>query len=205
MARLHRALRERTDGTPLFIEETVSAPAEQGALVGRPGDYRFVGDPDRLALPDTVQTVVAARVDRLPPDDKRLLQVAAVIGETVPLDILGATADLEPAAVDATRGRLQGAEFLYEAGGAGLVFKHNLIREVVYGEIPRQRRRWLHGAVADAMTASSGDAPVERPAYHCFLAERWDDGAHNLWRRPSSRSSARPTRRHDACSCSDSR
>ncbi len=183
VARLHEALLARTDGTPLFVEETVRSLADTEALHGHVGDYRFVGDPDALELPDTVQAVVAARIDRLPRADKRLLQVAAVIGETMPVDILDATAGNDPRAMRDSRARLEAADLLHEGHVAGeLAFKHNLIREVVYAAIPLERRRVLHGAVADALAArQTPDAPVERLAYHAYNAQRWDDAVAYLW------------------------
>lgn len=199
IGRLRHALLTRTDGTPLFVEETVRSLADGGALAGNPGEYRFVGDLDALELPGTVQAVVAARIDRLPRSDKRLLQVAAVIGETVPVELLEATAGDDEHAVHDGSGRLQEAEFLYELDdGSELTFKHNLIREVVYGEIPLERRRLLHGSVADALAATRApDAPVERLAHHSYHAERWDDAVRYMWRAAqlSERRSAYPQAR----------
>lgn len=181
--RLRNALLTRTDGTPLFVEETIHSLADSGALSGAAGAYRFIGDPDALALPGTVQAVVAARVDRLTRADKQLLQVASVIGETVPLDVLTATSDLDDTAVSSGSRRLRSAQFLYELEAhSALTFKHNLIREVVYAEIPRDRRRRLHGAVCDVLVKGSSavEAPIERLAHHAYNAERWDDAVRYL-------------------------
>src|SRR5207247_1222924 len=73
-------LRERTAGNPLFLEESVRALVETGALRGKPGDYRLVRPVPAVEVPASVQAVLAARIDRLAPNDKRLLQCAAVIG-----------------------------------------------------------------------------------------------------------------------------
>jgi class 3 adenylate cyclase len=184
VARLHRALLARTDGTPLFVEETVRSLSDAGALTGDAGAHRFVGDPDALALPDTVHAVVAARVDQLAAHDKHLLQVAAVIGETVPVDVLTSTSGLDAAAVAERAARLRAAQFVYELESRReLVFKHNLIREVVYGQIPLDSRRRLHGAVADALATRTptGEAPVERLAHHTYNAGRWRAAAQHLW------------------------
>jgi len=184
VARLRRALVSRTGGTPLFIEEAVRSLADDGALTGAPGAYRLVGDPELVSLPDTVQAVVAARVDRLPHDDKQLLQTASVFGETVPIDVLTSTSGLERHVVAEAVTRLRAAEFVYGLSSRrALTFKHNLIREVVYGEIPLERRRALHGAVADVLMQhdAAADAPIERLAHHAHGAERWEDAVRYLW------------------------
>jgi class 3 adenylate cyclase len=182
---LRRALLAHTGGTPLFVEETVRALVESGALSGTPGDRRFIGDPAALSLPDTVQPVVAARVDRLAPADKALLQVAAVIGERIPVDVLAAIGDLARGEALAGGTRLDAAGFLrHRATDDELVFAHDLIREVVYGSIPLDRRRALHGATADALAAAAdvADPQVERLAHHAYRAQRWGDAVHHLWR-----------------------
>lgn len=114
VARLRDALLAHTGGTPLFVEETVTALAERSSLVGAQGAYRYIGGSDHLTLPDTVQSVIAARVDRLSPDDKHVLQVASVIGETVQIGVLAATCDVAPGPLTSAIGRLRAAEFLYD-------------------------------------------------------------------------------------------
>ena len=74
-----------TEGNPFFLEESLRTLIETHALVGTPGAYRLVQPLSTLPVPATVQAVLAARIDRLPPDDKRLLQMAAVIGMDVPV------------------------------------------------------------------------------------------------------------------------
>ena len=75
----------RTEGNPFFLEESVRTLIETGVLVGQPGAYRLAQALQTIQVPATVQAVLAARIDRLPPEDKRLLQTAAVIGTEVPL------------------------------------------------------------------------------------------------------------------------
>jgi class 3 adenylate cyclase/tetratricopeptide (TPR) repeat protein len=185
VARLRDALLAHTGGTPLFVEETVMALAETRSLLGDHGAYRHVGAVDDLTLPDTVQSVIAARVDRLSPDDKHVLQVASVIGETVPLEVLAVTGNAAADALTSTVDRLRTAAFVYDIESRHeLAFKHNLIREVVYGEMPHGQRRQLHGAVADVLAADSetAEASVERLAHHTFNAERWEAATEYLWR-----------------------
>jgi predicted ATPase len=82
---LKRTLIERAEGNPLFLEEGVRTLVETNALVGVRGAYRLAQDLRIIEVPPTVQAILAARIDRLVPEDKRLLQAAAVIGEEVPL------------------------------------------------------------------------------------------------------------------------
>src|SRR5262249_59975440 len=103
--------------------------------------------------PATVQAMLAARIDRLAPGDKALLQTASVIGKDVPFALLQATA---AATEDELRGaisRLQAAEFLYETRlfpDLEYTFKHALTHEVAYGSLLQDRRRRLHGEIVDA-------------------------------------------------------
>jgi predicted ATPase len=85
---LKKRLIERTEGNPFFLEESVRTLVETQVLVGEPGAYRLAQALPAIQVPATVQAVLAARIDRLPPDEKRLLQTAAVIGTEVPLALL---------------------------------------------------------------------------------------------------------------------
>ncbi len=85
---------ERTEGNPFFLEESVRTLVETGVLGGERGTYRLAKPLQSIQVPATVQAVLAARIDRLPPDEKRLLQAAAVIGTDVPLALLQAIADI---------------------------------------------------------------------------------------------------------------
>jgi predicted ATPase len=99
LAPLTQLLIERTEGNPFFLEESVHTLVETGVLVGAPGAYVLVKPLDSPQVPATVQAVLAARIDRLPPEEKRLLQTAAVVGTEVPLPLLQAIADLPEAAL----------------------------------------------------------------------------------------------------------
>ena len=113
---LKRTLIERTEGNPFFLEESVRSLVETKALLGVRGAYRLAQDLRTIEVPATVQAILAARIDRLVPEDKRLLQAAAVIGEEVPLALLQAIDEGAPEeTLYAGLGRLQAAEFLYEA------------------------------------------------------------------------------------------
>jgi len=103
--------------------------------------------PQEFHVPASVQAVLAARIDRLLPDEKRVLQCAAVIGRRVPYELLAAIADVQPQALDRAADRLRAAEFLYEARRyptREYVFKHALTHEVAYNTLLQGRRRELH-------------------------------------------------------------
>ena len=92
-APLKQLLIARTEGNPFFLEESIRTLVETKALVGERGNYHLAKTIDSTQVPDTVQAVLAARIDRLPPEEKRLLQSAAVIGKDVPFVLLQAIAD----------------------------------------------------------------------------------------------------------------
>ena len=98
---LKQLLIARTEGNPFFLEESVRTLVETGVLVGEPGAYRLAQALPTIQVPATVQAVLAARIDRLPPEEKRLLQTAAVIGTEVPLPLLQAIAEVPEAACTA--------------------------------------------------------------------------------------------------------
>src|SRR6266571_3854126 len=104
----------RTEGNPFFLEESVRTLAETGVLVGERGAYRLGQVLSGIQVPATVQAVLAARIDRLPAEAKRLLQTVAVLGTEVPLPLLHAIAELPEAVLQRTLTSLQSAEFLYE-------------------------------------------------------------------------------------------
>ncbi|HSX83499.1 MAG TPA: AAA family ATPase, partial [Candidatus Saccharimonadia bacterium] len=114
LAPLTQLLIARTEGNPFFLEESVRTLVETGVLVGEARAYRLVKPVDSPQVPATVQAVLAARIDRLPSEEKRLLQTAAVIGTEVPLPLLQAIAEVPEEALQRGLAHLQAAEFLYE-------------------------------------------------------------------------------------------
>ena len=111
---LKRLLIDRTGGNPFFLEESVRTLVETAALAGDRGAYRVVRPLESVAVPATVRAVLAARIDRLPPDVKRLLQSASVIGTDVPFSLLRAVAEDADDELRRHLAHLQAAEFLYE-------------------------------------------------------------------------------------------
>jgi predicted ATPase len=166
LAPLTQLLIERTEGNPFFLEESVRTLVETGVLVGAPGAYRLVKPLDSLPVPATVQAVLAARIDRLPLEEKRLLQTAAVIGTEVPLPLLQAIADVPEATLHRGLAHLQAAEFLYETRlfpEPEYTFKHALTHEVAYSSLLLERRRGLHARLVEALEAlAPAPARVQR-------------------------------------------
>jgi tetratricopeptide (TPR) repeat protein len=130
-----------------------------------------------------VQVVLAARIDRLAAEDKRLLQTASVIGKDVSLALLRAIADLPDDALHRGLDRLQAAEFLVDTGlypDLAYSFKHALTHEVAYAGVLHERKRALHARIVDALEALAPERraeQVERLAHHARGAERWEQAA----------------------------
>ena len=180
LAPLKRLVIERTEGNPFFLEESVRALVETRVLVGERGAYRPLQSLDRLQVPATVQAVLAARIDRLPPEEKRLLQTASVIGTEVPFALLQAIVELSEEELRRGLGHLQAAEFLYETSlfpELEYTFKHALTHEVAYGGLLQERRRALHAGIVAASERLYADRlteQAERLAQHAFRGEVWD-------------------------------
>jgi tetratricopeptide (TPR) repeat protein len=180
LAPLTRLLIARTEGNPFFLEESVRTLVEIGALVGAPGAYRLAQALPTIQVPATVQAVLAARIDRLSPKDKRLLQTAAVIGTEVSFPMLQTIAELPEEALHRGLDHLQAAELLDETRlfpEREFTFKHALTHEVAYGELLQERRRVLHGRIVEALEALTAERlteQVERLAHHAVRGEVWD-------------------------------
>jgi class 3 adenylate cyclase/tetratricopeptide (TPR) repeat protein len=202
---LKRLLIARTEGNPFFLEESMRTLVEAGALVGTPGAYRLAQALPTIQVPATVQAVLAARIDRLPPEEKRLLQTAAVIGTEVPLPLLRAIADLPEEELYRGLSHLQAAEFLYETSlfpELAYTFKHALTHEVAYGGLLQERRRAMHARIVEAIEGLYADRltdQVERLAHHGVRGEVWDK-ALAYCRQAGSRAAARSAYR-EAVAC----
>jgi class 3 adenylate cyclase/tetratricopeptide (TPR) repeat protein len=165
---LAELIHERTDGNPFFVEEIVRALAEAGNLEGERGAYRLARPVEDTGVPASVQTVLAARIDRLGPEAKRLLQAASVAGREVDESILGPLAGYtDPAACEAPLRELIVAGFLYEAEvypSRVLAFRHPLTREVAYGTQLAEQRARTHVAMARALVELNPDRHDELAA-----------------------------------------
>jgi class 3 adenylate cyclase/tetratricopeptide (TPR) repeat protein len=151
---LDEPIHERTGGNPFFIEEIVRELAEAGHLEGERGAYRLARPIEDAGVPITVQAVLAARIDRLSPDAKQLLQVASVLGKEVSSEALGMAAGLDEEAMERALRELIESGFLYEAEMYPqrlLAFRHPLTREVAYGTQLAEQRAATHATAARAL------------------------------------------------------
>jgi class 3 adenylate cyclase/tetratricopeptide (TPR) repeat protein len=176
----------RTGGTPLFIEETVRALAESGALRARNGGYELTRELKEIQIPETVQSVIAARIDRLSSKRKTLLQMASVIGSDIPLTLLRDVVDLSGLELQKLLAELQAAHFLVESPNATSVqwkFRHALVHEVAYGGLIAAKRQMLHARVLHAMELQNRQNPqdgIESLAHHAFAAALWSEAVKYL-------------------------
>jgi len=177
---LKQRLIEQTQGNPFFLEESVRTLVETQVLVGTQGAYRLARALPSIQVPATVQAVLAARIDRLPLEEKQLLHTAAVIGTEVPLALLQAMAEVPEAPLRLGLTHLQAAEFLYETRlfpDIEYTFKHALTQQVAYETLLQERRRALHARIVEALEALAGDQvaeQVEHLAHHALRGEVWD-------------------------------
>jgi class 3 adenylate cyclase len=151
---LKRLIVEKTEGNPFFMEETVQVLLDEGALVREGAAVKLTGLLSELQIPPTVQGILAARIDRLPPDTKELLQTLSVIGRELPMSLIRAVVPKSDDEVDRMLGELQLAEFIYEQPAVGdneYIFKHALTQDVSYNSLLLERRRQLHERIGGAI------------------------------------------------------
>jgi class 3 adenylate cyclase/predicted ATPase len=195
LAPLKRVLIERTEGNPFFLEESVRTLVEAGGLLGEPGAYRLAQALPTIQIPATVQAVLAARIDRLSAEEKRLLQAAAVIGTEVPLTLLEAIAELPEVALHRGLAHLQAAEFLYETRlfpERAYTFKHALTQQVAYQSLLTSTRQRYHQQLAQVLAAhpETVETQPERLAHH-YSEAGLAAPAVAYWQRAGQRASER--------------
>jgi class 3 adenylate cyclase/tetratricopeptide (TPR) repeat protein len=187
---------ERSEGNPFFLEESVRTLLECDVIAGVRGAYRLAAPHGSIQVPKTVQAILAARIDRLPPEEKRLLQTAAVIGRDVPFTLLRAITDRPGEDLRPGLSHLQTAEFLYETSlfpDLEYTFKHPLTHEVAYGSLLRARRRVLHARIVEAIERLYPHRlteQFERLAHHASRGEMWDKALY-YFRRAGAKALAR--------------
>jgi class 3 adenylate cyclase/tetratricopeptide (TPR) repeat protein len=154
----------RTGGNPFFLEEVVRELAETGVLLGASGGYRLAGEVTHVTIPETVQSVLAARIDRLGNQAKHVLGAGAVIGREFGRDLLNRVAQIPHDALDAVIDRLSEAELIAQTEvypTAVYAFRHPLTHEVTLGALLSERRRELHRraalAIAELHTDRTGE------------------------------------------------
>jgi DNA-binding SARP family transcriptional activator len=177
---LQRSIVGTAEGNPFFLEEIVLGLVDSGAIVPTGDGWRTTAEVARVTIPDTVHGVLAARIDALPPDEKRVLQEAAVIGRvfwTEPLALAAAAVD-----VDAALSGLEERALVVERtssslrGHAEYQFKHALVRDVAYAALPKARRARAHAEHADWIEQlGRRDELLELIAHHYRSAVVGDD------------------------------
>jgi predicted ATPase/class 3 adenylate cyclase len=193
---LKRVLIARTEGNPFFLEESVRTLVETGILVGEPGAYRLAQALPTIRVPATVQAVLAARIDRLPAEEKQFLQAAAVIGSEVPLPLLQAIAELPEAVLHRGLAHLQAAEFLYETRlfpERAYTFKHALTQQVAYQSLLTSTRQRYHAQLAQTLEARFPETVEAQPELlaHHYTEAGLAGPAVGYWQRAGERSKAR--------------
>jgi len=192
---LKRLIIEKTEGNPFFMEETVQVLLDEGALVREQSRAGTPAPPVRLTkalgelkIPPTVQGILAARIDRLPPDAKDLLQTLAVVGREFPLSLIRAVVDKSDDELNRMLNDLQLGEFIYEQPAVGdteYTFKHALTQEVAYNSVLIERRKLLHersGAAIETLYAASIDDRLSELAHHYARSANADKAAEYLHR-----------------------
>jgi class 3 adenylate cyclase/tetratricopeptide (TPR) repeat protein len=188
-SRLRQRILDRTEGNPFYTEEVVRTLDAEGVLLreanGR--SWRIVGDVDAIAMPDSVQSAIGARIDRLDDELKHVLKVAAVIGRTFLYRVLEALADPD-LELDTDLERLKVVELIRERRRdpeLEFAFTHALIQEAAYDSILTDSRRRLHLQVAESVEVLFKDRLDEVAgilAHHFAAAERWDRAQEYLFR-----------------------
>jgi class 3 adenylate cyclase/tetratricopeptide (TPR) repeat protein len=175
---LRDALLQKAEGVPLFVEEVTRTLLELGVLQRDNGSYRMVKGIAEVSVPDTIQDIIMARLDRLGDDGKRTVQFAAVIGRQFVRRLLERIADLKDR-LGALLEQLTAVEIIYEQpllAEPAYVFKHAVIQDVAYNSLLVQRRKELHRAVGVAIEELYADRLAEHAeelAHHFVQAEAW--------------------------------
>jgi class 3 adenylate cyclase/tetratricopeptide (TPR) repeat protein len=174
-------IHERTAGNPFFIEEIVRGLAEAGNLEGERSAYRLAHPVEEVVVPASVQTVLAARIDRLSPTAKRLLQAASVASKEVSEQTLEMVSGLGGHdEYEAALAELIAGGFLFEAElypDRVFAFRHPLTREVTYGTQLADQRAVTHAATARALIELNPDRHDELAA---LIASHMEQGGETL-------------------------
>src|SRR5881628_680355 len=187
LAPLRARIEARARGNPLFVEEMIRSLVERGVLRGERGAYGLAAPIEEITLPETVQAVLASRIDRLADRDKDVLQAAAVVGRDVPIELLRTVVDLPASELAASLERLSTAEPPGEHA-----FRHPLAQEVAYRTQLLDRRRETHAAIARALLTIHSS---EVATHAALLAHHFDEAGERLeaarWHEQAGRRVAR--------------
>lgn len=171
-------IRNAAGGNPFFLEEIVQALAESGALEGNPGDYRLAQPVETLPIPDSVQTLLAARIDRTSEGEKTVLQAASVVGRNFTPRLLQEILDLPASELEAALDSLAEAQFVHPESvhpELEYAFRHPLIQEVAYRSQLAEHRRRLHRTLGRALPSLYADRLDEKAALVAHHLEAADE------------------------------
>ncbi len=172
-AELQQALLSRAEGNPLYAEEFVRMLVDRGLLYRNGGGWRLRRE--QLPVPDSVQAIIAARIDALSFEEKAVLRAAAVVGRGFWPGAIAAASGIDPAAVQVALGSLERKEFVRRLGGSSVAgelqysFHHALVRDVAYGQIPRAERSRIHCLVAEWIDALGRPEDHSETIAHHYL------------------------------------
>jgi class 3 adenylate cyclase/tetratricopeptide (TPR) repeat protein len=175
---LKAALEQKAEGVPLFVEEMTKSLVDLGFLARENGHYRVTKALEDLSVPDTMQGIIMARLDRLGSDGKRTVQLASVIGRQFVVRLLERVAGLT-GKLEGLLAELKALEIIYELGllaEPGYVFKHAVIQDVAYSSLLVQSRKDLHQGVGEAIEELYRDRLTEHfgeLAHHFTRGEDW--------------------------------
>jgi predicted ATPase len=182
---LRELILNRAGGNPLFVEECTHTLLENGSIERRDNQYVLSRKASDITIPETIQGIIAARMDRIEDNLKRIMQIASVIGRDFAFRILqtitGMRDELKPHLLN-----LQGLEFIYEKRlfpELEYIFKHALIQEVAYNSLLQKRRREIHEKIGKAIEQIYTDRLeefYEMLAYHYLKAANHMKAYHYL-------------------------
>lgn len=177
LASLKSLLAEQTAGNPLFLEQCVRALAQDGVLVAEDGGFACKQAPERMELPASVNSVLAARIDRLSPSCFTVLELAAVIGAQIPLNLLERVAQMGPAELQNALAEARHAEVLRVVNlypDVEYAFGHALMRDAVLDSMLKRRQESIHRRILDALEQGGAiDEQVEQLALHATMGRAW--------------------------------
>lgn len=180
-ASLRELIARKAEGNPLFIEEVTTSLLEEGVLALTEGRVTLTRDLEDVAVPDRIQDVLMARLDRLPEEPRKAIQIASIIGREFAMRLLGRIHDTS-ANLEAIVGELRSLELIYEKAAhpeLAYMFKHALTHEVAYESVLVARRKALHRVVGVAIEELYPDRLpeyYEALAHHFVASEDWERG-----------------------------
>ncbi|MGE0659651.1 MAG: adenylate/guanylate cyclase domain-containing protein [Reyranellaceae bacterium] len=177
LASLKRMLADQTGGNPLFLEQCVRALVQEGVLVQQDDGYVCSDAPEKVQIPASVHSVLAARIDRLSPSCFAVLELAAVIGAVVPLNLLEQIARMGAEELQNALAEARHAEVLRVIGlypDVEYAFGHALMRDAVLDSMLKRRQESIHRRIVEAIESGAAvEEHIEQLALHATLGRAW--------------------------------